>query len=191
MTLVKTQLCLCGCGSRTKHPKANYLHGHHLRLKKYQGLSRKPDIWNQCFECGKSFVAPVHRKVQRFCSVKCCMDAKSKSIFLNCLQCGVKIRTIPSNRTRKKYCSRVCKGKFNRTHYRTIAYEKYGEVCQKCGYHEYPQILVVHHKDGDHGNGVIENLTVLCPTCHAVAHLFLGNLRLGPTARTRWRPRKK
>ena len=31
-------------------------------------------------------------------------------------------------------------------------------------------ILEVHHIDRDHGNADIDNLVLLCPTCHVVRH---------------------
>ena len=67
--------------------------------------------------------------------------------------------------------------------YRKNAHKVYPKCCSKCGYDKHPKILVVHHKDGDRKNGKLTNLEILCPNCHAEAHLAMGNTRLGPTAR--------
>lgn len=55
--------------------------------------------------------------------------------------------------------------------YRRKALKFYGEKCQTCGYDKFPQILHVHHKDCNRTNNSIENLTVLCPNCHAETHV--------------------
>jgi Zn finger protein HypA/HybF involved in hydrogenase expression len=42
--------------------------------------------------------------------------------------------------------------------------------CESCGLTEWldePIPLELEHKDGDHDNNRIENLSVLCPNCHA------------------------
>ncbi len=68
---------------------------------------------------------------------------------------------------------------------RRAAFEAYPARCNRCGYAEHLEILVAHHVDRDRTNNQVSNLEILCPTCHAVAHLLLGNSRLGPSARTR------
>ncbi len=47
-----------------------------------------------------------------------------------------------------------------------------GEVgcCERCGYDDCVEILVIHHKDRDRCNNIRKNLEVLCPNCHAVEH---------------------
>lgn len=52
--------------------------------------------------------------------------------------------------------------------YRSKAIEYYGYRCEVCGVIE--GMLVVHHINGDHYDDRIENLVVLCPSCHARAH---------------------
>lgn len=41
------------------------------------------------------------------------------------------------------------------------------EACTRCGS---TTQLVIHHKDGDHYNNVLENLEVLCRACHCRLH---------------------
>lgn len=41
------------------------------------------------------------------------------------------------------------------------------EKCEECGTTEK---LGIHHKDGNHGNNVVDNLQVLCASCHGNHH---------------------
>lgn len=54
--------------------------------------------------------------------------------------------------------------------YRRYAIAKYGHKCQRCGWDKVPEVLMVHHRDGDRSNNSYENLEVLCPNCHAEVH---------------------
>ena len=52
-----------------------------------------------------------------------------------------------------------------------------GHQCENCGlsiWNELPIPLEVHHKDGDHLNNEIENLSLLCPNCHALTENWRG-----------------
>lgn len=52
--------------------------------------------------------------------------------------------------------------------YRRAAIETYGYVCSGCG--KDCQNLDVHHINGDHSDNRIENLVVLCRSCHGKVH---------------------
>lgn len=41
-----------------------------------------------------------------------------------------------------------------------------------CGYFKHPEVLHIHHKDGDHSNNAIKNLCIVCPTCHEETHFL-------------------
>lgn len=56
----------------------------------------------------------------------------------------------------------------NRRFYQRIAYERYGKKCSICGQTE--RQIDVHHKDKNKKNNKIENLQVLCASCHANLH---------------------
>ena len=53
----------------------------------------------------------------------------------------------------------------------------YGNTCMDCGWNKYSEVLQVHHLDENRKNNSIENLIVLCPTCHNSRH-FLNNTGL-------------
>jgi len=58
--------------------------------------------------------------------------------------------------------------------YREKALNHYGAVCSVCSYDKHPIVLQVHHIDIDRNNNHIDNLQVVCPTCHCELH-YLSN----------------
>lgn len=50
--------------------------------------------------------------------------------------------------------------------YRQIAFSTYEHKCSACGWNEDERILEVHHIDSNRENNEIDNLVILCPTCH-------------------------
>lgn len=54
--------------------------------------------------------------------------------------------------------------------YRLIAFRQIeNPICTLCGY-SIREALEVHHKDMNHDNNAIENLTILCCNCHSLQH---------------------
>jgi 5-methylcytosine-specific restriction endonuclease McrA len=60
--------------------------------------------------------------------------------------------------------------------YRKHVLNANGNKCYVCGCSFLP-VLVVHHVKpvSEGGNNELDNLVVLCPTCHAVVHILLRN----------------
>lgn len=56
------------------------------------------------------------------------------------------------------------------TDYRNVAFRNLPHKCNMCEYNKHPSLLVVHHIDRDRANNRLENLEILCPTCHAEIH---------------------
>ncbi len=54
--------------------------------------------------------------------------------------------------------------------YRKRALEFYSNQCQNCSWNKFPDLLEVNHRDINRDNNKIENLEVLCPTCHRLFH---------------------
>jgi hypothetical protein len=100
-----------------------------------------------CPVCGKQITVYSHKTCSRACA--------------NVRRTGVKYRT-GRPKDRKKL----------RDEQKSEAMERDGECCNRCGYNEHINILVVHHikgrkiADADH----IDNIEVLCPNCHAIEH---------------------
>ena len=59
-----------------------------------------------------------------------------------------------------------------RVDYRKLAFEHYDPVCAHCGF-GVPMVLEVCHIDGNRQNNAIENLVILCPTCHKMHDIDL------------------
>ena len=64
--------------------------------------------------------------------------------------------------------------------YRLIALRVKKPECEKCGYKKYIEVLEVHHKDMNRRNNKIENLELLCPTCHMEYHFLTQTGRYTP-----------
>jgi len=45
-------------------------------------------------------------------------------------------------------------------------------VCEDCGYSQHKEVLHVHHIDRNRQNNELDNLKILCPTCHCVDHFL-------------------
>lgn len=58
----------------------------------------------------------------------------------------------------------------NTSEYRRRAIEHYGHICENCGVSD--DFMEVHHLDADKTNNNLDNLSVLCRTCHRTkAHI--------------------
>ena len=68
-------------------------------------------------------------------------------------------------------------GTGTRNTYRKIALRNLPNQCNRCGYSKVTAVLQVHHTDRDRSNNQVENLEVLCPTCHEVEHFHAGDGR--------------
>ena len=139
-----------------------------------------------CTECGTGFPSrrDQHRK---YCSRPCVSAAKRRTrVTVLCDWCGEEIERTPSKAAVSafNFCDRRCKelaqsngvivgnrvvGK-DRVDYRKTARAAYPLLCADCGWDAVPGVLVVHHIDRDRENNTLENLVILCPTCHNVRH---------------------
>ena len=62
------------------------------------------------------------------------------------------------------------------------------QVCSSCGSREH---LVTHHLDGNHKNDSLENLIILCRSCHNRKHARKEQVRLPVRAKTLPKPVSK
>ena len=152
-----------------------------------------------CRHCKSHFHASMKEHTRgnaNFCSRSCSTsfnnhDKKQKRSHNNiCAMCGTTFYRAISKKLNSKsglyFCSRLCKDLAQRsdglegfnpysytngkTAYRDRAFKEFVHSCSVCGYDEYKNVLVVHHKDYDRNNNNMDNLQILCPTCHAVIH---------------------
>lgn len=140
----------------------------------------KIQIEKNCKICGKAFEAiPFRAKKAKYCSRECYHKGQVgkgmvKSICQHC-----KCEFESSFYRARKFCSQACVNKSNIEtyvpHFTTIRKHlwKTGQMesCEKCGYHKVKEILGIHHIDENRENNSRDNLMVLCPNCHSLAHM--------------------
>lgn len=155
----------------------------------------------KCDGCGEISDRPKRifkNNSENFCSHKCWADTTSQRSMVNmsCSFCENLFKRRQSHLNKSKsglyFCSRVCKDNAQRlennfpeirpdhygsgiTNYRNIAFRTNDKKCFVCGYDKYPEILQVHHIDRNRNNNTIENLKILCPTCHMEDHFLSGD----------------
>lgn len=163
-------------------------------------------IPQECLECKETFevsVKEVNRGNGKFCSLKCSAvfngrkRAATKKSNVTCANCSKEFYKSASKLKKSKsglfFCSRACKDSAQRldglkelhlphygngkSSYRIIAFRLLPNKCSTCGYDKHPEVLQVHHKDRNRENNSIENLEILCPTCHEVEHFLSGDGR--------------
>lgn len=159
-------------------------------------MIRKP-----CLYCGSMFTA-IEKEIRRgngkFCSISCSSKHAAQQRMpkpnVSCAYCGKMFYKNRSKRLLSKsglfFCCRAHKSAAQKiggiteimpTHYgtgdgrhsyRKTAFAAYPHQCNRCEYHEHTAVLIVHHKDRNRSNNSIDNLEILCPTCHEVEHLL-------------------
>lgn len=58
----------------------------------------------------------------------------------------------------------------NSNYYRRIAFSDKAKKCERCGYDDNENAILVHHKDRNRLNASKENLEILCYNCHTIEH---------------------
>ena len=112
-----------------------------------------------------------------------------KPIEKKCVVCGKKYKT--PHPQEQIYCSRACFGKVSSEEkkgkknpnwnggtstdfYLRIARES---LIQKCSLCDSTKFLCVHHKDENRANNKLDNLIVVCKSCHAKIHKIDKNFK--------------
>lgn len=135
-----------------------------------------------CEECGLGiYRRPFQiKKGHVYCSI-ICSNVRNKKRN-NCSICKKEIST------KRKTCSKRCSN-ISRTgikygqgrpkslvvKYRALRgriFDARENKCNRCGYSEYPEILVLHHiiERSNGGTDEDNNLEILCPNCHTLHH---------------------
>ena len=154
--------------------------------------SRNNKIEITCKNCLNNFIkrpsdiSKCKRSQVSYCSRKCYSEYTKNNntkIEKECEECGTKYKTKSSKKDSSKFCSYECKqkvfhafkgsGEDNKNYrkgsryYRKRAFDYYPNECLIC---KYKNDLHVHHIDGSHQNNHIENLRILCQSCHRKVH---------------------
>jgi len=123
-----------------------------------------------CQNCKKKYyVKPSWKNKSKFCSRKCVYEFKIG-------KAGHK-----HTEKTKKRLSETKKGKKNPlwnggtsiSFYKRLAKEN---LIQKCSLCSSTKDLCVHHKDLNRKNNVLENLIIVCKSCHAKIHDNIKNI---------------
>lgn len=126
------------------------------------GISPKS---TQCELCGYEFV-PTRGSTGKFCSLKC-SEEKARQVSISRLMNG-EVKSLT---------------KFQRLHIISIR----GSTCEECGLSPIHPVtgrstLTIDHIDGKSINNRMDNLKVLCPTCHSLTPTY-GILNKGNCTR--------
>lgn len=177
-------------------------------------------IDKECLNCHTTFAAPLpeHKRGNaKFCSLKCSsthrgrLQTENLALNCECTFCHKQFHRsafkLTTSKSGLQFCSRICKDKAQRIEsgftqiqpdhygtsnfvYREVAFRHHPHKCNRCDYHQYIDVLIVHHKNRNRSDNNYENLEILCPTCHEVEH-FLSkdgkwakgkNKKLDPTS---------
>lgn len=161
----------------------------------YNKINRflKYEIYN-CKECGKEFERQKSLnkdKEKLYCSKKCYHNdlrkrGKEKRKFVKCSNCDKEFEKflvyVKRNRIHH-YCSKKCYYEYRKkcvdysSKYRSVALKIYEHKCGNCGWtNGIDDCLDVHHIDENRHNNNVENLIILCPTCHGILTRGWGEL---------------
>ena len=168
-------------------------------------IDKRTPIKLHCFDCNYDWSTMAQNVLYLSDTVKhhqCpnCGDNSIKRGVYECSYCGKEIYRRPSQVTKNKsgkfYCSKKCgnlaknqfreeSGEWLNSHsaYRKRAFQAYPHECLVCGWNEDERILEVHHIDEDRDHNEVENLCILCPTCHrkiTLGYYYLENSKLIP-----------
>jgi endogenous inhibitor of DNA gyrase (YacG/DUF329 family) len=168
-------------------------------MKTGRPRSPDPDIINICKNCKKEFIDPRNRRRKRdFCCISCATifrniaRATHIKVTRECIECGKSFAFKENTSTRPgrgKFCGNKCRiTKWNRDSleaqkpgsYKANGWKTYERKCADCGYDEHPEIILLHHVDGNRQNGAISNLVPLCQNCHCLRHLEMNENRKMP-----------
>ena len=155
-------------------------------------------ITTKCSNCTQKFQAPAKERKRgnaKYCSRSCSAKAGNRRRALRqykCMRCG---DAFESKAYRAKYCSTTCRVATNvkssnmpkrRNHLAARVRKDFGVLaCFACNWDK--ALCDVHHvvprRNG--GTNTYDNLSIICPNCHRLAHLGLLDVTKLPTLSSR------
>ena len=132
---------------------------------------------NKNFYCSRKCFQQFHLKKQEVCCSSC------EKIFLK--------KHSEILKSLNHFCSRSCSISFSNkkrlgsnhpnwkdtpNQYREKALRNYEQKCFFCNYN-IVEVLQVHHIDHNRSNNKLDNLVLLCPTCHVEVHKGLKHIK--------------
>lgn len=120
-----------------------------------------------CVYCGTTYLLKANRKT---CSSKC-SDAyrrqRARERAGQAKRTKVKHRNTGKGRGQDQRGSKNPTWSGGHTTYREIGFDNLVNLCNRCGSTRH---LVVHHRDRDRSNPALDNLEILCRSCHLKEH---------------------
>lgn len=144
----------------------------------------------KCKVCGK-YIESYKSQMKSACSLECRNKLLRTGSYINCSLCGKSFyrpKSKQNNKSGFNFCSVECKSNAQTMHdkfrdmipkhygngknsYRAKAFNNLEHKCKDCG-ETRKYMLVVHHKDGNRNNNLLDNLEILCHNCHTTKHLI-------------------
>ena len=142
-----------------------------------------------CTHCNKQYESSC--KHSKYCNSICSSKSRLKEVVsVECGNCNNSFNKKKNkiNKSYKHFCTNTCKqlyyknnpnergifsghnGKSAVVSYRLKAFQHYEHKCYYCSYSKFVDVLQVHHLDKNRNNNALENLRIVCPTCHAEVH---------------------
>ena len=104
------------------------------------------------------------------------MDCENDITFYSKLSRYKELQNMIKLNTRAEKQKEVSEIRYSITKNKEEILETFNNRCEVCNFN-FKEVLVVHHilPISDGGTNELENLSVLCPTCHAIVHKLMSN----------------
>lgn len=149
-------------------------------------INKRTKISVQCNKCGYIWdIAPTSILYNKDKGYKFSGCPECRYATYECEYCHKKFKRLISAANTINFCSKECGNKYknllsidtqNGVAYRRNAFLHYEHKCAICGWNKDERVLEVHHIDENRDNNNIDNLIILCPTCHKFLTLHLYTL---------------
>lgn len=122
-----------------------------------------------CEICGNSFEVSLYHPDQKHCTNKCSQKASRLKAVADGRRVEQRKRYLEKHGDKKRAHDLVLHNQraFGGLKYQVLARD--GNKCTTCKCADMKR-LIIHHKDENKQNNVMENLTTLCRACHARVH---------------------
>lgn len=155
------------------------------KLKRIEEYNKNPRL---CEECSTP-ISYEKKRDNKFCSQSCSakFHNRSRKIIGHCLFCSKELETKKHRRT---YCSVSCQQALKRDRslkdnnisgrsIKTLLIKKHGPVCMECGWSKENPFtktipIELEHIDGNSENNSLDNVKLLCPSCHSLTATYKG-----------------
>lgn len=171
----------CKCCNKSFYIRKHRIGKAFYCSRKCHGIGMLTQLVSICEVCKKEFNHLACRANKaKYCSRKCYYKARKiknqGTKEFTCKHCGIKFNDAPS--VKRVFCSKKCVGKDHKSKWspsfslirKRLLRRGMISSCSKCGYDKEINILGIHHKDRNRDNNSLNNLLVLCPTCHSIEH---------------------